>query len=304
MLVFNIIGSISANQRAISEPKRLGLDLSVLIVGSNGRFAKSFNSVLSNSISVRKIGYEELKNNGFDSAKDNFEEITTILWCIGAGNSRASIQSDELGMLVRFFEKVSQFGRGLNKFIYLSTGGMMYGVNPGEVYESSPVRPVGTHGLLKFRCEEYIKSCFGSVFEQILILRLPNAYSLDYTAENLGFIDTAWRNLNLNKRIEITVDPESTRQYGTHLDFAKYISDEFVVCQNSLQNPQTINIDGGETLSIRQILNLFDVTSPGRLLIDDLGGVRNSVILRSEHAPKKSFNWTGLSEMLLSKLSN
>lgn len=278
--------------------------MSVLIVGSNGRFARSFNFVLSNSISLKQIGYEELKNSGLDLVKDNFEEITTILWCVGAGNSRASIQSDELVMLVSFFEKVSQFNRCLNKFIYLSTGGMMYGVNPGEVYESSPVRPVGTHGLLKFRCEEYIKSCFSSVFEQILILRLPNAYSLDYTAANLGFIDTAWRNLNLNKRVEITVDLESTRQYGSHLDFAKYISNEFVVCQNSLQGRQVINLDGGETLSIRQILNIFEVASPGRLLIDNLGGKRNSVILRSEHTPRKWFNWTGLSEMLLSKLSN
>lgn len=276
--------------------------MTILVFGKNGRFAKGFIDQLNPFHDFIEISFNDFFETGLASIKEEFKrkEITAVVWTYGAGTSRVANKSLEIDALNKFELEIQRTNLVADKMIFLSSGGSLYGLNPGEVDETSPIQPVGIHGYIKAECENIVVEKISSHFRSIDILRIPNAYSLLSEESRGGLIDLMHYSIKTSNIVTINVDLLSRRQYASHLDYVSYISKWYLEKSSIDVGINIENIVGPETLSISEIIETFDNIYPNKLKIGIENGPESTVILKSQKKLNRFHRWCTLKERLLS----
>ena len=284
-------------------------NITYFVFGANGRFGSSFGQLLMNtSFEVKRYGSKEFESGLLDIGKTvKHGGNCALIWCFGRGSS-IEVQEEkykEFKMLQRLNDAMSQMRNTPNlcHFIYLSTGGKMYGVNPGRVSEGSHISPVGSYGHEKKMCEDLIRDGISNFFRQTFIFRVANAYTLSLSNEKAqGFVENCLHTVRNNKSIILTVNTASRRQYASHIDYAKAIFSQIDFLDENL-GVYTFNLGPNFSYDIAQIIAIFETHFKQKISCDNKVIKTlpvDSILLDSEH--KMSINarikWKSIEENL------
>ena len=139
------------------------------------------------------------------------------------------------------------------EFVYLSSGGTVYGVKGGVISENEPVAPISYYGLSKVQIEDLINFYHRRYNLNYLILRPSNPYGF---GQNLygkqGLIAVIIGKILSKESIVVFGDGTTIRDYIYIDDFAFYVKE---LVGKSIIN-ETINIGSGIGYSINQILEV------------------------------------------------
>jgi len=231
-------------------------DTSVLLIGKNGGLS---NQILANSnkyfpganfvnVSSREITEstwtELLTENGLATNK------VKVIWCAGSAkpSSPRSNCSKDLGSLQNFCnQKILQKVANLEIF-FMSSGGTVYGNNPGEVNENSELKPGSHYAEMKVRSENLLRSMTTEYGIPVRICRLANMYGCTPSSQGNGLIDRAISSSRVGTDVMIFRSLISRKQYGTFCDYAQYI----------LKFVQNSKIDTNNTFYIKNIYSDWD----------------------------------------------
>lgn len=226
----------------------------------------------------------------------------TLLWCFGAGTSNASSTPGlEFELLQRLWVTLKDVPTQskVNKFIFLSSGGKMYGINPGHVNENSKIIPVGAYGFNKWKCEQFILNNFQVFIANILIFRIANAYTIKTKNKApKGLIECCISAIEENRNLTLTSSLQSIRQYASHKDYCGAIIRYLQECPD-LNNSLIINLAPHFQYSISEVLDVLSGISKGVDILGKkpfVGSGMDSVILHSndEVIHKINFSWERL----------
>lgn len=239
-------------------------DRAYFVFGANGRFGSSFSQILINErFDVRRYGSVDFERGLFDVGENlKNGQKCTLIWCFGRGSSFRGEEkkSHEYQMLQSLHLTLLRISKtpNLSQFVYISTGGKMYGVNPGKITEASNISPVGSYGYEKKRCEDLIRENISNVFGQTIIFRVANAYTFSLLNEKpQGIVENCLYAIRNNTNINLTVNSSSRRQYASHFDYAKAIlSQTKFLEENICQN--TFNLGPDFSYDIAQIIDIFE----------------------------------------------
>lgn len=96
------------------------------------------------------------------------------------------------GNLIPLVRCLQQSGpAGVSRFIYLSSGGTVYGPVEGTASESTPCNPVSPYGIGKLAGEKYVRMICAAAGMRSFVLRMSNIYGPGQTIQaGFGFIPT------------------------------------------------------------------------------------------------------------------
>ena len=104
--------------------------------------------------------------------------VVHLYWATNPATSMVDIISDaELNILgtINLLEQVSK--HNINKFLFLSSGGTVYGNTTADtIDESHPTSPVSAYGISKLSCEKYVSLYAKMKNFPHLNIRLGNPY--------------------------------------------------------------------------------------------------------------------------------
>ena len=274
-----------------------------IIFGKNGRFARSLSSKARDS---KCLSYKDfmLEKSGLNS-----EQIKSNngFWTFGSGNKLDREPQSELRALQKLLNLLQLKKIVMTNFVYLSSGGAIYGKHVDLASEESPVRPTGRYAETKFHCEELIKNNLLNYVESIQIFRLANAYNLERNNKNpQGLIEKLFESAISRKPTQIHVDGNSRRQYGSHSDYSKLIlSLSQVPLSDRGGKFEILNIYPPFHLSINEIVlemaNTLNVNVESLATFDFAINSLDSLKLTSNKESKwqESSSWSSLRENIL-----
>ena len=143
----------------------------------------------------------------------------------------------------------------VNKFIYFSSGGAVYGNYKNKFAESDKREPITFYGITKKIMEDYlIENSKNNNFD-FLILRPSNPYGKHQNIlNNQGIIAIIINKILKKEPIDIWGNPEILRDYINIDDFTKIY---FEILQKNYKN-EIFNIASGKVLSVSEIINTFE----------------------------------------------
>lgn len=145
--------------------------------------------------------------------------------------------------------------KGVNKIIYFSSGGAIYGLNGEKINkESSPTQPINFYGWTKLAIETYIQTSHHTHGINYLILRVSNLYGKNQNPmSNQGLIAVTVGKLLRKEKIEIWGDGEIIRDYINIDDCSKAL---YLLIQNNKWN-NIYNTGSSVGTSVNQILEII-----------------------------------------------
>lgn len=284
-------------------------DSKVLILGKDGRLANSLITKIQTSgtgekpitLSSREMGSEEFDSaiNSIRSKKQN--SALTIFWCSGSASNRstfADCESDEK-TLRKFIDFCSKKIQTPPNFVYFSSGGTVYGNSPGIVSELSPLNPETHYAEMKVNSEEFLLRSAVEGKIKLSIFRLANLYGGKSLNSRKSLIEFA---LTQNE-IRLSVNPNSTKQYGTYDDHSQYVLDFLRIFEPKLGQPLVKNVFSEHSYSIQKILKLTAAHNPfleSRRVSppDDYSRFENVILTSADRATNLNFEWTSLESYL------
>ncbi|MDR5772367.1 MULTISPECIES: NAD-dependent epimerase/dehydratase family protein [unclassified Caballeronia] len=145
---------------------------------------------------------------------------------------------------------------GVKKFIFISSGGTVYGNQPVGVpiVESVPMRPVSLYGTSKL-CIEHVASLYFSQRElPALIVRPANAYgSGQVPFRGQGLVPTALASGLSGRQVTIFGDGNAVRDYVHVRD----IADAVARLVESGEPGEVYNVGTGAGVSVRELLDEY-----------------------------------------------
>lgn len=200
---------------------------------------------------------------------DHLGDFENIIWLIHTSvpsTSMENIESDltsNLVPLIKFLTKIKGLSN-IEKFIYLSSGGTIYGdpLIQIPIKENQTKSPISSYGLTKLVAEEYINFILAESTTQRFILRPSNIYGL---FQNLnvpqGIIGHALKAAINNHPITLF----NNRTYIRDFLFVTDIADAILKCLNYNESKiisNTFNVGSGKGYSIDQVIHkIYQVTN-------------------------------------------
>ncbi|RTL61509.1 MAG: NAD-dependent epimerase/dehydratase family protein [Pseudonocardiaceae bacterium] len=242
----------------------------------------------------------------------SLREVDTVVDLIGTsspalGNSH--MVSDITENVIPHIQLLEECVRsGVQRFIFISSGGSVYGsTSSTQASESTPTRPISSHGLTKLTVEKYIQM-FGAVYGlEYAILRLTNPYGPGQEfRRNQGLIPAVLYYWKRGMPVTIFGDGNASRDYI-------FIEDAIDAIEATIGSRERlgdiINIGSGETRTvldvIRDIERIKQITIEKRFVAarsTDVSSVRLDTTLaksRLKWWPKTSFE-DGIAKTLAS----
>lgn len=145
--------------------------------------------------------------------------------------------------------------RGVNKIIFFSSGGAVYGANGQKINtEDSPTNPINFYGWLKLTIESYIQMNHRIHGLNYIILRPSNAYGKKQNIQgHQGLIAVTLGKLLQNKPIEIWGDGKIVRDYIYIDDLCRAL---VLLIKNRRWN-NIYNVGSGKGTSVNEILGII-----------------------------------------------
>lgn len=228
----------------------LHLGFNITLIGNNSRKDKFPNSVKSITADVQDV------NKIVNFTKDS-EIVIWLATSLIPSSDKTSLETDfecNVKPIIAFLEKSNK--TKLKTFIYLSSGGTIYGNANSHVpiVESYSKSPISEYGLSKLVAENYIQFITKNSNFQTYILRPSNVYG---KYQNLnkpqGIIGFAFKSLVNNTTLELYDDGKVIRDFVYVTDLAEVV----LKCINAtLQPSQThiYNVGSGKAHSIKEII--------------------------------------------------
>lgn len=273
----------------------------VLLIGGNGFIGKNLTFSLSGqNIRIRILDKYSEKVHFYDSMKDNIEfaqvdiyntsslldnlgDYENIIWLVHTSvpsNSMVDLSDDlttNIIPLINFLNKIKD-NPNIEKFIYLSSGGTVYGDPPiyEPIKEDCTINPISSYGLTKYIAEKYIKLILQNSNISTFILRPSNVYGI---YQNLnkpqGIIGHAFKAALNGHPLFLYNNGEIIRDFIHVSD----LSNAIFKCLNSQPPVLTttiFNIGSGTPISMNQIIKL----------INEITGININII----NKPKREFD--------------
>jgi len=218
-------------------------------------------SFIKGDFSANKILRNTIKNN----------DIIVHLACstipsTSEQNKEKDIMENVIGA-VRLLENCR--GKKLKNFIFLSSGGTVYGKINRPAEETDAPQPINAHGLMKYLIEKYIEIHAQLYGLNYTIVRASNPYGRKVVGGiKQGVIDVLLKKTTDNQLIEIWGDGKVVRDYF-------HIDDLTALLVKIIKKPtlnQTINVGSGHGISINNLLKIIKKITGKKLKIKYLPG--------------------------------
>lgn len=171
----------------------------------------------------------------------------------GRGNDNMSGDlGGNVAATLRVFEAAAR--AGVQRIVYASSGGTIYGDAPVPTPETAPIAPIGGYGAGKAAAELYLGAIHHAFGVETCALRVANPYGPgQYPHRGQGFIATAMARTLARQPIEIFGDPRITRDY-VYIDD---VADCFVrACED--RTPKAVfNVGSGIERSLDDLVPLI-----------------------------------------------
>jgi len=181
-------------------------------------------------------------------------------------NKEKDIMENVIGA-VRLLENCR--GKKLKNFIFLSSGGTVYGNISKPAKETDAAQPSNAHGLMKYLIEKYIEIHAQLYGLNYTIIRASNPYGRKVVGGiKQGVIDVLLKKTTDNQLIEIWGDGKVVRDYF-------HIDDLTALLVKIIKKPtlnQTINVGSGHGISINNLLKIIKKITGKKLKIKYLPG--------------------------------
>lgn len=250
-----------------------------LVIGGNGFIGKNIvlellknqysvvvfdivtNNIKEAVIERENIHFIEGDFNNTTYLTEQIKDVDCVVWLIHTTVPATSMYDVEFDLmsnippLLRFFQYLLD-ENSVKKFIYLSSGGTVYG-NPTQynpIDESFTKNPISSYGLTKLIAEEYITFLTKNSKIESFILRPSNVYG---RYQNLkkpqGLIGHVFKSIIVNEPITIFGDGTIVRDYVHVTDLSKAII-SCIEFKNKINYPLVLNIASGQPTSINDII--------------------------------------------------
>jgi len=229
----------------------------VIIFDKKEAYYKNLNSI-SDKVRIVKgdLGDTDIIEKVFDNNKIDIviHLASSILPATPYSNAAKNKELISTRKLITTMQK-----KGINKIVFFSSGGAVYGNNGTERnLESSPTKPINFYGQLKLATEEYIQECHSSHGLEYIILRPSNVYGRRQNIYgNQGLIAITFGNLIQQKPIEVWGDGKIIRDYI-------YITDLCAGLRALIENNKwndIYNVGTEQGTSINEILQIIKDTT-------------------------------------------
>ena len=249
-----------------------------LLVGGNGFIGKNLTQRLLEE-NWEVIVYDNtnplIKSPNLIHIEGSIEDTTflakaihsadAIIWLVHTSvpaTSMYNVESDlssNIPPLIRFIQLLPD-NLKIKKFIYLSSGGTVYGDRDIKtpIDESSAKDPISSYGLTKLIAEEYLTFFLKRTSISTFILRPSNVYGRHQNlTKPQGIIGHAFKSIIHKQSIDIYGDGSIIRDYIHVNDLAEAI----ILClKSSINNhfPKILNIGSGQETPINSIIELVN----------------------------------------------
>lgn len=205
---------------------------------------------------------------------DVTKDADYIVWLVHA--SVPSTKDDSLvddfllniSPIVKFLEKADTLQK-LKKFIYLSSGGTIYGNVSGEVSvpENHLQRPISGYGLSKSVAEKYIEFLGAGKNYETVILRPSNVYGpYQNLVKPQGIIGFAFKSIRDKTSLDLYDGGKVVRDFIFVDDVAAAV-EKTLSAEQSAGKVSAYNIGSNEGHSIKEILDRIEKISGSQLQI-------------------------------------
>jgi len=250
----------------------------IFIIGPKSRLGLAIISTHSNSKNyfTTTIKARDFSDDSQNKFTGDMEYENIFFWCSDKSRitSTAEDVESDLIKLKTFLNSKSLLGRNRRKIVYFSSGGSVYGDNPGIVTENSKLNPGSWYAEMKVKAETILEKHGQENNIPIIIFRLANVFGIPVRGSNQGIIEKFISAIENDAPVNLFVTTDSMKQYGTYLDYAKYIehylndSSEFFEIRNvaptniyTIQTLKTISEKFfGKTLKLTNSSEMYENT--------------------------------------------
>lgn len=241
----------------------------VLMIGGAGFMGCNFSEyflnkgykVISYDIKESRIKHENLINVvGNSKNTDKFKEIfdnykvdlviytLTSFWIVDSNESYQELVSENLAPIIDLLNIMKE--HNVNKFIYISSGGSIYGQSTKPIPEEAEKLPVSFYGWIKEAAETYVQYAARTNKNlKYIIFRPSNVYG-KYQQLN-RIIGVALKNAYTGTEMNIFGDITTQKDYIHINDFSEIV---LTLIEKEKWN-DVYNIGSGEGTSTKEILD-------------------------------------------------
>lgn len=241
----------------------------VLMIGGAGFMGCNFSEyflnkgykVISYDIKESRIKHENLINVvGNSKNTDKFKEIfdnykvdlviytLTSFWIVDSNESYQELVSENLAPIIDLLNIMKE--HDVNKFIYISSGGSIYGQSTKPIPEEAEKLPVSFYGWIKEAAETYVQYAARTNKNlKYIIFRPSNVYG-KYQQLN-RIIGVALKNAYTGTEMNIFGDITTQKDYIHINDFSEIV---LTLIEKEKWN-DVYNIGSGEGTSTKEILD-------------------------------------------------
>ncbi len=227
--------------------------------------SKTFHSNISSDIIFIQLDYSNTYDLDKLMCKYSFSEVFHFVSSSVPSTSNSDILSDINNNLIgtiNLLNKMVQYK--INKIIYLSSGGTVYGeLNDFLYQEDEIVSQANSYGILKVTIENYIKLFNKTSNIDYLILRISNPFGYFHQSNVNGFVNIAVRKSIKNEAVEIWGDGTISKDYIFSQDLAKIF---WKLYDKKITN-EVINIGSGVCYSLLEIVDVIKLINPSTNII-------------------------------------
>jgi UDP-glucose 4-epimerase len=262
----------------------------VVIIGGNGFVGKNFTSYfLNKGYKVIVADHSIKKLNPVNSDTEfiavdihhtkellsTAEKADYVIWLVHA--SVPSTQDESLvddfilnvSPIIKFLEKAGDLKK-LKKFIYLSSGGTVYGNSEEHtpIKESHEQKPISNYGLSKSVAEKYIEYITNNKPFEAVVLRPSNVYGpFQNLVKPQGIIGFAFKAIKNNLTLDLYDEGKVIRDFIYVDDLASSV-EKFLNTNIIAGNTSFYNVGSEEGISIKGILDNIEKITGEKLQLN------------------------------------
>jgi len=184
-----------------------------------------------------------------------FISVDIVIDCASSLKPSASKDSSDLMEAMLLDRRIQLAAReGINKYIYISSGGALYPGSTEKTREDAPMKPSSTYGLTKHLCENIIAFHSRSSDMSILSARMSNPYGYYHKSRSHGFVNVLVRNAINGVKTMIYGDPIMIQKDYIYIDDATQ-----ALLALSIQDTvghAAVNVGFGSASSLSEIISL------------------------------------------------
>ena len=236
------------------------------------------SNLISNNIEIYILDIKE--TNSLLNAISGFENIIWLANTLIPGIKsikESDAFNDNVLPIINFFKNNKETSN-LKKFVFISSGGTVYGNNESNIptNETSKTDPISLYGKIKLQSENHIKYYSNTIKSEIYIIRPSNVYGI-YQNFNKpqGIIGFLFKSILENGSIDIYGDGNIIRDYINIADLTFAI---FLCMENSYNSNK---------------LSIYNIGSDIGYTINDLIILINTITrhsIKTNILPKREFD--------------